>query len=208
MEVCHPAQPHQVIPLRTLLLSFRSHAIHRSVRTILQVIQDDWENIGPAKPTSPIPGFSRQNGSLIGPPSTQSSRGAGDKEDREPLLTDAHRRLLMRLSPLVSMEENLAKKLFPHPPDPKEVSVRGGTNWKSYIAKLARERDQKPPRPRSSQGPVPQEEGTHILVTFKEDITALWNDPVVHRVLKRRECNIRDMSGLCVSSSTAREFNI
>ena len=104
----------------------------------------------------------------------------------------------MRLSPIVSMEGNLSKKLFPHPPDPKEVSVRGGSNWKSYIARLAKDRDQKPSRPRSSQGLVPQEEGTHILVTFKEDITALWNDPVVHRVLNRQGCNIRDMPGLCV----------
>ena len=113
----------------------------------------------------------------------------------------------MRLSPLVSMEGNLANKLFPHPPDPKEMSVRGGTNWKSYITRLAKERDQKPSRPRSSQGPVPQEESTHILITFKEDIVALWNDPAVHKVLKRRGCNIRDMSGLCVSSTHFRIRN-
>lgn len=199
LESGHPAQSHQVInPHTRLALPLFSHTIRcRSVRTILQVIQDDWDSIGPVKPTSPIPGFSRQNGSLIGP-STPSPQGAGDKEDREPVLTDAHRRLLMRLSPIVSMEGNLANKLFPHPPDPKEMSVRGGTNWKSYIAKLAKEANQKAPRPRSSQGSVPQEESTHVLVTFKEDIIALWNDPVVHRVLKRRGCNIRDMSGLCV----------
>jgi len=75
------------------------------------------------------------------------------------------------------------------------MSVRGGTNWKSYIARLAKEASQKPPRHRSSQSSVPQEEGTHILITFKEDIIALWDDPVVHRVLKRRGCNVRDMSG-------------
>ena len=180
------------------LFSLCSHIIHRSVRTILQVIHDDWESIGPLKPTSPIPGFSRQNGSPIGPPSPSSQR-AGDMEDREPVLTDAHRRLLMRLSPLESMEGNLANKLFPHPPDPKEMSVRGGTNWKSYLTRLAKEGNKKTSRPRSSQGSIPQEEGTHILVTFKEDIIALWNDPVVHRVLKRWGCNIRDMSGLYVS---------
>lgn len=177
-------------------LSLYSHTIYRSVRTILQAIQDDWGSIGPAKPTSPIPGFSRQNGSIIGPPTTSPQR-TGDREDREPVLTDAHRRLLMRLSPLVSMEGNLSNKLFPHPPDPKEMSVRGGTNWKSYVTRLTKEKNQKPQRPRSSQG-APQEEGAHILITFKEDIIALWNDPVVHRVLKRQGRHIRDMSGLSV----------
>jgi len=167
----------------------------RSVRTMLQVIQDDWETIGPVKPTSPTPGFSRQNGSFLGSPPTSSNQKPGDEEDSEPILTDVHRRLRMRLSPLISMEENLTKKLFPYPPDPKEISVRGGTNWKSYLARVAKEKQQKPARPRSSQGTVPQEEGTHILVTFKEDIIALWSDPAVHRVLKRRRCNIRDMPG-------------
>lgn len=195
LEIGHSAQSHQVFFHASSPSQPCPHTVHRSVRTILQVIQTDWETIGPVKPTSPIPGFSRRTGSLIGPP-TQTSQKMGDKEDREPILTDVHRRLLMRLSPLVSMEENLTKKLFPHPPDPKEVSVRGGTNWKSSITRLAREKDQKTPRPRSSQGTVPREEGTHILVTFKEDIIALWNDPVVHRVLKRRGYNVRDMSGL------------
>ena len=106
----------------------------------------------------------------------------------------------MRLSPLISMEENLNKKLFPHPPDPKEISVRGGTNWKSYLSRIARDKERKPLRPGSSQGSILQEEGTYILVTFKEDIIALWNDPVIHRVLKRRRCNIRDMPGLYVAS--------
>ena len=177
-----------------------SHTIPRSVRTILQVIQDDWETIGPVKPTSPTPGFSRQNGSITGPSPGSNNQRTGDKGDVEPILTDAHRRLRMRLSPLISMEENLNKKLFPYPPDPKEISVRGGTNWKSYLARVVKEKEQKPGRPRSSQGTVPQEEGTHILITFKEDIIALWSDPVVHRVLKRRSCNIRDMPGLCVPS--------
>jgi hypothetical protein len=132
-----------------------SHAAHRSVRTILQAVQDDWDSIGPVKPTSPIPGFSRQNGSLIGP-STPSSQKPGDKEDKEPVLTDAHRRLLMRLSPLISMEGNLAKKLFPHPPDPKEVSVRGGTNWKSYITRLAKRGRRDPPVPGLRKALFPQ----------------------------------------------------
>jgi len=168
------------------------------VRTILQVIQDDWDTIGPVKPTSPIPGFSRQNGSVAGSSSDPSNQKTDDQEDREPILTDTHRRLRMRLSPLISMEEHLTRKLFPHPPDPKEISVRGGTNWKSYLARISKDKEQKPPRPRSSQGSAPQEEGTHILVTFREDIIALWSDPIVHRVLKRRERNIRDMPGLCV----------
>ena len=176
----------------------------RSVRTILQVIQDDWETIGPLKPTSPTPEFLRPNGSVVGPSPSSSNQGPGDKEDTEPMLTDAHRRLRMRLSPLISMEENLNKKLFPHPPDPREISVRGGTNWKSYLARAAKEKERKPPRPGSSQGTIPQEEGTHILVTFKEDIIALWEDPVVHRVLKRRRCNIRNMPGLCVPSLSSK----
>jgi len=170
---------------------------------MLQVIQDDWETIGPVKPTSPTPGFSRQNGSILGSP-TSSNQRPGDEEDTEPILTDVHRHLRMRLSPLISMEENLTKKLFPHPPDPNEISVRGGTNWKSYLARVAKEKQQRPARPRSSQGTIPQEEGTHILVTFKEDIIALWNDPAVHRVLKRRKCNIRDMPGLCVPSLSSK----
>jgi len=174
------------------------NGLPRSVRTILQVVQDDWETIGPIKQTPPTHGFSRQNGSIVGPSPT--NRRTGDNEDREPILTDVHRRLRLRLSPLISIEENLNKKLFPHPPDPREISVRGGTNWKSYLARIAKDKDRKPLRPGSSQGPVLQEEGTYILVTFKEDIIALWNDPVIYRVLKRRKCNIRDMPGLCVPS--------
>lgn len=174
------------------------------MRTILQVIQDDWDTVGPVRPSSssPISGFSRQNGSIVGPSSSSSGQRPGDEEDSEPVLTDAHRRLRMRLSPLTSMEEHLTKKLFPHPPDPKEISVRGGTNWKSYLTRITKEKDRKQARPGSSQGVVLQEEGTHILVTFKEDIIALWDDPVVQRVLKRRKCNIRDMPGLCVPSQS------
>lgn len=164
--------------------------------------------MGPVKPTSPTPGFSRQNVPPIGRPPSPTNKKTGNTEDREPILTDAHRRLRMRLSPLISMEENLNRKLFPHPPDPKEISVRGGTNWKSYLARVAKEKEQKPARPRSSQGSVPREEGTHILVTFKEDIIALWSDPVVRRVLKRRGCNIRDMPGLCVLFSLTRIRNL
>lgn len=174
----------------------RSHTISRSVCTILQAIKEDWEAIGPVKATSPTPGPSRQTGSTSGPSSSP--------EDIEPVQTDAHRRLRMRLSPLISMEENLNRKLFPQQPDPREISVRGGTNWKSYLARVAKEKEQKPPRPRSSQSTVPQEEGTHILVTFKEDIIALWSDPVVHRVLERRRCNVRDMPGLCVPSRSLK----
>ena len=201
LEIGYSTQSHQVILSAHTPRSFvRSHAIPRSVCTILRVVQDDWDSIGPVKHTSP-PGFSRQDGSIVGPssPSPSDSR-TSEKEDREPILTDGHRRLRMRLSPLISMEANLNRKLFPHPPDPKEISVRGGTNWKSYLIRIAKEKEQKPPRPGSSQGIVPQEEGTHILVTFKEDIVELWNDPVVHRVLNRRKCNIRDMPGLCVNS--------
>ena len=201
LEIGHPAQSHQVNSCPAPLS--HSHPTSRSVRTMLQVIQDDWENIGPVKPTSPTPGFSRQNGSILGSP-TFSNQRPGDEEDSEPILTDVHRHLRMRLSPLISMEENLTKKLFPHPPDPKEISVRGGTNWKSYLARVAKEKQQRPARPRSSQGTIPQEEGTHILVTFKEDIIALWSDPAVHRVLKRRKCNIRDMPGLCVPSFSSK----
>jgi len=201
LEIGHSAQSHQVgfrTPSRSPAPPPHSHTISRSVRTILQAIQDDWDAIGPVKSTPPTPGFSRQNGSIVGPSSSPSNQRTGDSEDREPILTDAHRRLRMRLSPLISMEENLNRKLFPHQPDPREISVRGGTNWKSYLARVAKEKEQKAPRPRSSQGTVPQEEGTYILVTFKEDIITLWSDPVVHRVLKRRRCNIRDMPGLCV----------
>ena len=203
LENRHPAQSHQVTPARSRSLH-HSHTLPRSVRTILQVVQDDWDTIGPAKPTSPPPGFSRQNGSIGRSPGS-SNQGTDGRGDRDPILTDVHRRLRMRLSPLISMEENLNRRLFPHPPDPKEISVRGGTNWKSYLARVVvKDREQKPSRPRSSQGTVHQEEGTHILVTFKEDIIALWSDPAVHRVLKRRGCNIRDMPGLCVPPSHSR----
>ena len=176
------------------------------MRTILQAIQDDWDAIGPVRPSSssPIQGFSRQNGSIVGPSPGSSSQSPGNEEDSEPVLTDTHRRLRMRLSPLTSMEEHLTKRLFPHPPDPKEISVRGGTNWKSYLTRITKEKDRKQMRPGSSQGLVLQEEGTHILVTFKEDIIALWDDPVVHRVLRRRKCNVRDMPGLYVPSRSSQ----
>lgn len=144
----------------------------RSVRQILLVLQEEWEESSKKQHSASRP-------------------GVRDSASTSTLLTDDHRRMRMRLSPLISVEEVLTRKLFPTSPNPQdsEISVRGGSGWIGYLSKVM-----STSRPRST-GVNESNDATTILSACREDIVALWRDDIVRQLLEKHEKRIREMSG-------------
>jgi guanine nucleotide-binding protein alpha-1 subunit len=125
---------------------------------------------------------------------TAAASSSPGKHSLSSLLTDDHRRIRMRLSPLLSLEDVLTKKLFFSAPDKNEISVRGGSGWKSYISKVLSSAKS---RPATSSGKE-ADETTTILSACRDDIVLLWQDNVVHQILNNRNARIHEKPGLQV----------
>jgi guanine nucleotide-binding protein alpha-1 subunit len=121
-------------------------------------------------------------------------------------LTDYHRRLRMRLSPLLPVETALNRKLSPENYNPKssrEISVRAGSNWKSMLSsmtspKKAESSEQNNSAGRHNHTERSADDPTNILAACREDIVALWTDPIIRGVLKKQDIRLEDSAGLCV----------
>jgi len=150
-------------------------SLERSVRQILQILQEEWESTSSKVPAPP----------------TASSSGPS-KQSKSTALTDDHRRIRMRLSPLLSLEQVLTMRLFPSCPNQTEISVRGGSGWKSFISKALTHGKSRP----SSSAGRESDETTTILSACRDDIIALWHDSVVRQVLNSRNARLHEMPGL------------
>lgn len=134
-------------------------------------------------------------------------------------LTDSHRRIRMRLLPLLAIEEELTKKLFPElstnsitsptgegwPPGIKEVCVRAGSGWKGVLGNfvgvnagetngMANGNGKDKGRPVTNE--AKKDDPTTVLAACREDIVSLWEDQTVRAVLKKRGVRLQDMPGL------------
>lgn len=108
----------------------------------------------------------------------------------------------MRLSALLPIEEQLTKKLLPEANDKvQDVCVRAGSGWKGVLAALSAASPppapamKAPSRPGTSDG-RPKDDPTTVLAQCRDDIVALWEDPVVKSVLKKHNVRLQDMPGL------------
>lgn len=202
----------------------------RSVKTLLEVIQDEWANPteAPAAPPqlsekargklpmgAPVPGAGTNGTRASG--ATRSVRFSAQAQPQSSL-TDVHRSARLRLLPLLSIESDLTKKLFPElalaltptapegevlsnggaPPPPvpgvKEMCVRAGNGWKDVLVKLHKEQKEKVKG--KGQNASTTDELTTVLDACREDIVNLWEDQAVRAVLKRRGVRMQDMPGL------------
>ncbi|KAI0264720.1 guanine nucleotide binding protein, alpha subunit [Gloeopeniophorella convolvens] len=118
-------------------------------------------------------------------------------------LTDDLRRLRVRLSPLRSIEEALARFISPEQASPRaahgmlprpserafEVSVRSGSRWKALFRRGggASKAD--------SQGYGEVQNARRVIEACREDILALWNHPAVRVSLAEQSVALEFQSG-------------
>ncbi|KAI0919462.1 hypothetical protein AcW1_003298 [Taiwanofungus camphoratus] len=167
----------------------------RSIKRLLEVLQEEWEQ------------------SVHTPSPTARDKGKG-VEGRSPPkpavrfstspLTDNHRRIRMRLSPLLPIEEQLTKKLLPEANDKvHDVCVRAGSGWKGALAAISASTSQErthPSRPGTSDGRH-KDDPTTVLAACKDDIVALWEDPIVRGILKKHNVRLQDMPGFFLNDA-------
>ncbi|KZT65499.1 G-protein alpha subunit [Daedalea quercina L-15889] len=180
----------------------------RSIKRLLEVLQEEWDES--AQP-------------LRGGGPEADKKGKGKAVDRSPArsppppkatvrfstspLTDQHRRMRMRLSPLLPIEEQLTRRLLPDANDRlQDVCVRAGSGWKGLLAGLqspdaaaAAGQAKEPRRPSTAEGR--RDDPTAVLAACRDDIVALWEDPVVRAVLKRRGIRLQDMPGFFLNDA-------
>jgi len=172
-----------------------------SVKKLLEVLQDEMDSVPQTKPSTPSSSVSRSSSSVRLP---------------GPILTDNHRRIRMRLSPLISMEVALARKLLPENFDPerssREICVRANSGWKTTLER-ATSPDTRPgsnsaksgtrrvsARPGTSDNRS-RDDPTAVLAACKEDIITLWEDPVVKEVLKKHHVRLEDSPGFFLNDA-------
>ncbi|KAJ7458957.1 G-protein alpha subunit [Mycena latifolia] len=190
----------------------------QNVLTLLDVMQDRLAlpdpplgSGGPSTFTPPLPAYGR--GSID---STLSEITLGSS-GRSVILTQKHRVLNLRLSPLRQVEEDLRRRLGAVDPEftfangddgamnglpgerrksGREFGVRG---WIGALG-LPMSGAKKPEEPMSVDEP------TEILATVCDDIISLWEDPEIRELLRARGLRIEDRPGFFLSD-TARIAN-
>lgn len=128
-----------------------------------------------------------------------------------PKLSDHHRTLRMRLLPLLHLEKSLLKRLDPSGEDfeatqlgtnwftsGKELFVRSSSNWKEKLARL-RKRDSEIESTSDQYHHEDDfddpEDPEHVIHACREDMLALWHDPVVRQVLRIGGVRLEEMPG-------------
>lgn len=119
----------------------------------------------------------------------------------------------MRLLPLVHLESSLLRRLNPSEEDEatqrsahwstsgRELFVRSSVNWKEKVARLRNGTFDV----RDSFADVDDDDGfvdfdnpddpNNVIQTCKEDMLALWHDPVVRQVLRMGNVRLEEMPG-------------
>lgn len=147
-----------------------------SIKTILEVLKEEWDTPGPAPPTPTLP------------------TGTSSKSAVNPNL----RRIRLGLSPLLFIETTLMHILSPENRGGRDVCVRAGSGWKSLLSL----RKSSPPvdigRRRSSMAQSNSNDPTFVLAASKDDILVLWEDADVQEVLRRHKIRLEALPGLSV----------
>ncbi|KAJ8690482.1 hypothetical protein PTI98_011907 [Pleurotus ostreatus] len=132
---------------------------------------------------------------------------------------EKHRVLKLRLSPLQRIQKELEKRLgagslepdstdvtsaapFELPASRKralqEFSINSNNGWKSALLRTVR-----PARPESDQTKKKdtEDEITEVIASCREDMKAIWEDPVVRELLNRRKARIEDSPGFFLNDA-------
>ncbi|TFK67591.1 G-alpha-domain-containing protein [Pluteus cervinus] len=121
-----------------------------------------------------------------------------------------------RLSPLLQVEDTLTRKLNPTGSDeveatrlvparlglkdgPKEVAVHSASGWKSAFSRLMNTGRDSIDTLNDVDWNDPNEPGA-VLHRCSEDMTKLWQDPVVHQILEKRNLRIQELAGFFLDS--------
>lgn len=197
MEDDRSAQPDQVSRPSTGTACCFQHIRNSrsSIKKLLEVVEDEIDSVPVKKPSTPS--------------SLSLSRSTSAFRIPTNALGDNHRQIRMRLSPLLSMEAALARKLLPENFDPerpsREICVRANSGWKVTLER-ATSPDARPStgsrrnlsnagRPTTSDGRS-RDDPTAVLAACRDDIIALWQDPAVRDVLWKHNVRLEDSPGL------------
>jgi guanine nucleotide-binding protein subunit alpha len=212
-----------VVPIFTPFTSLsQPSSIFSSVRYILDTLQDEEDEEAAASYSRHRPTSSLTTASAPLPynPTISTDSTNSTTTIRGPAipLGSEHKRMRMRLSPLLRVGDTLGVKLSPEYYDPnassaakyssshatsysyvkpgaRDLTVRSGSAWKSAFAKM-----QTAQATRNLTSSSAEDEAARVLNACAEDIWSLWTDPIVKEVLKKRRVRLEEMSGLCVSS--------
>ncbi|KAH7911298.1 guanine nucleotide binding protein, alpha subunit [Hygrophoropsis aurantiaca] len=154
---------------------------------------------------------------------SSDSDGEALREGPAYAFTDKHRLLKLRLGPLRTVKADLETKLGPGSREvlstttesatpfdsaeqlrrpSREFFINSSNGWKSALNRLRSntsrlEAPTSPIRRRDAEG----DEITDVIVGCKNDITSLWEDPIVQQVLIHRKAKIEDSPGFFLTDA-------
>ncbi|KIM43926.1 hypothetical protein M413DRAFT_17870 [Hebeloma cylindrosporum] len=111
------------------------------------------------------------------------------------------RKMRLCLSPLFFIETNLLRILAPDSLDSRDMAVRAGHGWKELLRAKGNpfvtdsERETQPGHRRSETLISSENDPSSILVAQRDEIIALWDNPSVREILKRRRPQLQDSPG-------------
>ncbi|KAJ8507502.1 hypothetical protein ONZ45_g10126 [Pleurotus djamor] len=126
---------------------------------------------------------------------------------------EKHRTLKLRLSPLQRIQKDLEKRLGAGATEPdstdvtvaapfelpsnrrrgtlQEFSINSNNGWKSVLVRTVR-----PGRPEvDHKKKDPEEDITEVIAGCRDDMKALWEDPLIRELLNRRKSRVEDSPG-------------
>nr|WBU87316.1 G-alpha-domain-containing protein [Ganoderma boninense] len=181
----------------------------RNIKRLLEVLQEEWES---SLQTTTASSIAKGKGVAGRTPSSPGVRFSTSK------LTDNHRRIRMRLSALLPIEDELMKKLLPDGGAAnKDVCVRAGSGWKGIVSALSENTSTLGPvvpvkplvsamkgsansRPTTADARF-KDNPTAVLAACKDDIVTLWEDHIVQDVLKKHNMRLQDMPGFFLNDA-------
>ncbi|KAI0737180.1 G-protein alpha subunit [Daedaleopsis nitida] len=181
----------------------------RNVKRLLEVLQEEWES---SMQTTTASSVAKGKGVAGRTPSSPGVRFSTSP------LNDNHRRIRMRLSALIPIEEELTKKLMPDSSAAsRDLCVRAGSGWKGIMTALGANTStvlpdvslKNPPlvsalkggsRPNTADARY-KDNPSAVLAACKDDIVALWEDTIVRGVLKKHNVRLQDMPGFFLNDA-------
>lgn len=186
--------------------------IARSIRLIIDAMNDAQNAAYPASPSSSKNSVSRsssrRNSEATNNHSSESQ--TTPTTPSSPALNADHLKLKMRLSPLIQVEEALARKLTQagtsahaaakvsdgtRTHKAREFSVNSATQWKGVFGRLRHDARQSVESDLLIDWDDPQDPGV-VLHACADDMKRLWNDPVIQKLLEMQNVRVEELAGL------------
>ncbi|KAL1940922.1 hypothetical protein VTO73DRAFT_7558 [Trametes versicolor] len=183
----------------------------RCIKRLLEALQEEWES---SLQTTTASSIAKGKGVAGRTPTTPGVRFSTSP------LNDHHRRIRMRLSALLPIEDELMRKLLPdNVTGGRDVCVRAGSGWKGVLAALSSNsstldipRNPQPPplvsamkgasRPGTGNSQFKDKDNpSAVLAACRDDIVTLWEDTVVQAVLKKQNVRLQDMPGFFLNDA-------